>query len=283
MAPEGQMLPAIALPGATLAAVDTRSPNLALQAMRRCMEGLAFGRCVLLTDLQTFERPSGRDAAGIEVLDIGAEVRSASDYSMFILNRLADYIDTEHVLLVQWDGFVINPQLWSDHWLAFDYIGAPWKARPDRSGKVYAVGNGGFSLRSKRLLRALAAPSFATRLHHPEDLCIGLTLRDELEARHGIRFADPHTARVFALENEPVDCPTFGFHGLFNLGLAYPDQELMLFIDALPASVVGGRDAFKLARTLLRSKRPVPCRHLLQRRRSIGHLDLRSRLMLLRC
>ena len=63
MAPEGQMLPAIALPGVTLAAVDTRSPNLALQAMRRCMEGLAFGRCVLLTDLPALLLPQCRDTA----------------------------------------------------------------------------------------------------------------------------------------------------------------------------------------------------------------------------
>ena len=33
---------------------------------------------------------------------------------------------TPHVLLIQWDGFVVNPSAWSDEFLDFDYVGARW-------------------------------------------------------------------------------------------------------------------------------------------------------------
>jgi len=59
-------------------------------------------------------------------------------------------------LLVQPDGFVINPDKWDNQFFEYDYIGAPWEQVPhsylDPWGKPHRVGNGGFSFRSKKLL-----------------------------------------------------------------------------------------------------------------------------------
>ena len=67
--------------------------------------------------------------------------------------------DTLIPTIVYWfnlDGFVINPDKWSDEFYDYDYIGAPWE-KVDHSyldpwGKPHRVGNGGFSFRSKKLL-----------------------------------------------------------------------------------------------------------------------------------
>jgi hypothetical protein len=34
--------------------------------------------------------------------------------------------DTEFAILVHEDGFIVNPECWSDEFLKYDYIGAPW-------------------------------------------------------------------------------------------------------------------------------------------------------------
>ena len=66
------------------------------------------------------------------------------------------YVDTDYVLTIQSDGFVINPNYWSCDFLNYDYIGAPWPWREQGFvtpfGEHISVGNGGFSLRSKKLL-----------------------------------------------------------------------------------------------------------------------------------
>jgi hypothetical protein len=71
-------------------------------------------------------------------------------YSSFILfelyDRLKKYnIDYSHVVLYQSDGFPINVNKWTDEFLDYDYIGL--------SDQENSIMNGGFSLRSKKLLK----------------------------------------------------------------------------------------------------------------------------------
>jgi len=260
------------LPTVTLCTVDTRTPALAVRALQRCMQGIGFARTILFTE----GTPPVPD--GIERIDIG-RIGSSADYSQFMLHRLLGFIHTEHVLVVQWDGFVAHAACWDASFLQADYLGAPWGKAP--AGQL--VGNGGFSLRSRRLLQALRDPAFAARLHHPEDICIGQTLRSELEARHGIVFGTLEQAQRFAFENEAPPGPTFGFHGVFNLERALGPEAFASWIDELPAAVVAGRDGFKLARNLVTDGEPALAQRLLQRRRALGTHDWRSRWLGWRC
>ena len=109
-------------------------------------------------------------------------------YSEFVIKQLHSYVETSHCLLVQWDGYVLNPNSWLPQFLDFDYIGAPWH------GNI--VGNGGFSLRSRKLLKATAR---FTDPAHPEDNFICRKHRMELE-RDGIKFAPADLARQFSIE-----------------------------------------------------------------------------------
>ena len=70
-----------------------------------------------------------------------------------MVNKFPQYIDTDFVLITQADGFIINPHKWTDIFLEYDYIGAPFPDEPQYgfTGDT-RVGNGGFSLRSKKLI-----------------------------------------------------------------------------------------------------------------------------------
>ncbi len=109
-------------------------------------------------------------------------------YSEFVIRELGKYVDTSHCIIAQWDGYILNPKSWLPKFLDYDYIGAPWH------GNI--VGNGGFSLRSKKLLKATAR---FTDPAHPEDNFICRKHRQELE-RDGIKFAPADMARQFAIE-----------------------------------------------------------------------------------
>jgi hypothetical protein len=256
------------LPQVTLCAVDTRSPALAAQSLQRSMAGLEFAQVLLFT--HGWEPASA--LPGIEVVPI-APIRSGADYSAFVLRELPGYVHTSHVLVTQWDGFVIDPAAWRDEFLVHDYIGAVWPEQPPG----LSVGNGGFSLRSRRLLLAGMDPRI--RELHPEDQVLCRTQRRWLEHEHGVSFAPPELARHFAFENETPRQPTLGFHGPYNLPRVLDEITLSAWLDALPDDFFRSRDARRLARALLAQRMPATALRLLQRRRAAGRNDLNTRML----
>ena len=108
------------------------------------------------------------------------------------------------------DGFILNPHLWNDEFLNYDYIGAPWKEHAK-----HRVGNGGFCLRSRRLLYLSQFIPYYPDAHDDELICI--TYRKFFED-NGIKYAPLELAMKFALESQIPECDydldkCFGFHG----------------------------------------------------------------------
>jgi len=138
--------------------------------------------------------------------------RSLSDVARVIWHEVPRELHTTHALFVQYDGWVLDGRLWRDSWLEYDYIGAPWPWYPDRP-----VGNGGFSLRSCRLLHWLAThrASFPLLAGYAEDDLLCRYYRPALEAT-GFRFAPEEVGQAFAFEHDAPHS-AFGFHGFFNL------------------------------------------------------------------
>lgn len=138
------------LPDVTLLTVAGVEVRRAISALRISMRGITFGSVKLLTH----ERPQTLDRR-IELVQI-EPLRSHMAYNSFVIYELAKAVDTPHCLLVQADGYVKNPSAWSDEFLNYDYVGAPWpyvdNAYVDPFGLHQRVGNGGFSLRSRHLL-----------------------------------------------------------------------------------------------------------------------------------
>lgn len=142
------------------------------------------------------------------------KITSPRDYSKFIVLELYKYIQTEFVLIVQLDGFVVNPKAWNPQFFDYDYIGAPWNWIPDE----VSVGNGGFSLRSKKLLDLCSTLDYNDSEPPEEDVFICRVKKNYLESC-GIKFCPKNIASTFSVENN-VYTGQFGFHGLNVLGIS---------------------------------------------------------------
>lgn len=195
----------LALPTVTLCAISSINLDATLAALRASLNQIDFAQCLLFTD-QALATIDPR----IRVVQI-PPIRSACDYSRFMLEELAGHVQSDHCLIVQWDGFVLDARQWKPEFLNFDYVGAPWP----KFGAGQDVGNGGFSLRSRRLLDSCRDPEFVRGA--AEDVAICRVNRNFLERRFGLRFADRNVAEHFAFERNVPANKTFGFHGIFNM------------------------------------------------------------------
>lgn len=229
---------ALSLPQVTLCAVASKDPVPALAALERSRAMIDFGDVLLIT-ARVINVP---DDCRLEVIQ---EFASIEGYSRFILKELYRYINTDYVLIVQWDGFVLDPRRWDTAFLEYDYIGAPW---PQYESSA-RVGNGGFSLRSRRLLAVTAGEDVP--FFHPEDVAICRNSRRLLEDQHAIRFAPPEVAERFAFERGPPG-RTFGFHGSFNFPLVFGGRVLPV-VRSLPDSMFLSRDGRDLCRAMAAS------------------------------
>ncbi len=192
------------LPQVTLVAASSINLEATLKAIEACQVGVRFGASKLFTHCAP-----ARSLAELEVVKM-PRFESSEQYSWFILTGLSDHVQTSHCLVIQWDGFIVNPSRWNPEYLDYDYIGASWPQFTDGRD----VGNGGFSLRSRRLLEACRSPQF--RPSHPEDVAIGRHNRGWLEAQ-GLRFAPRALADSFAVERRGSPEDAFGFHGVWHM------------------------------------------------------------------
>lgn len=233
----------------SLLCVETRRSALAVQALQRCLQQADFKESLLLGP-RADDLPAPLRHVGIE------DISSVAEYSRLMVKQLGDSFSGSHVLVVQWDGFLTDARQWDPRFLDYDYVGAPWK---DGS-----VGNGGFSLRSRRLVDALQAMD--TPQTHPEDHCICHRYRGELETRFGIRFAPLELARRFSWEAVDPGHATFGLHGFFNFHRAFGEGELIAYLDQCDDALLRSVPARRLLKNLYRSGMPAAARALAARR-----------------
>jgi hypothetical protein len=257
----------LALPQVTLVAVDTRSPLLATQALLRSMAVIDFARAILFTHSWTPRRA----LPGVEIVDIDP-ITTSAEYSHFMLRLMPGWVRTSHVLVTRWDGFVVEPWAWTNTFLAYDYVGAPWPDQPESR----AVGHGGFSLRSRRLLAA--GMDLRIDDEHPEDVALCRTYRQLLEQEHGVNFAPLALAKRFAYENDDSQGPSFGFHGAYNLPRVLDEPTLATWLDVLPDEFFRGPEAKRLARALV-ARMPTLAKHVIERRLRSGRDEPGTRLL----
>ncbi|THD71659.1 MAG: hypothetical protein E7813_05095 [Bradyrhizobium sp.] len=220
------MQPKLKLPSVTLitvTSVDIEKTNAALLHCCTCAE---FGAVKMLCSQPPRLRHPQIQYIAIPSIDF-------LGYSRFIIEDLNKFVETEHCLIVQADGFIVDPARWQPRFLKFDYIGAPWPEYVGLNGPGHQrfrfgknrVGNGGFSLRSKKLLEATAQIRF-DQLNLPiksEDIVICHYYFADLRSA-GIRFAPSTLAARFSIEiatgNATLNS-VFGFHGKHWLPAVY--------------------------------------------------------------
>jgi len=202
------------LPFVTLIAVSSIKILETIRALDESTSKVRFGNVKLITDAE-IKHPS------IEIVKCN-KLDSIDKYNEFIFLNLWKYIDTEFVLIQQYDSFVLWPEEWRDDWIDFDFLGAPWPIVENsyiaNDGTRARVGNGGFSLRSSKLLRIPSKMGWDLREEQgqkSEDGQFACYYRKEL-LKEGIRYAPVEVAAHFSFENyvpENQDIvKTFGFH-----------------------------------------------------------------------
>jgi hypothetical protein len=191
----------------TLVCIDTKNRYESLHTITKMSKLFNFADALYFSN-----NVKSKDVKIIDIPDIKGK-KDGWSYSYFCLMELPKYIETEFCLVVQHDGFIINPEMWTDEFLNYDYIGAPW---PDSF--VNRVGNGGFSLRSKKFLNACLDIFKNEDILEHEDLLACVYKYYEFTNR-GIKFAPVDLALKFSIEHivpELKEMKSFGFHGTFT-------------------------------------------------------------------
>ena len=198
----------LTLTNVTLIGVDCVDLDRLIKAADICCENINFQSVKLLSSLYSLD----------ERVSYIEPICSTDSYSNFVLKQINNYIDTPYFLLFQHDGFVLNYKSWKKEFLNYDYIGAVWRWL---KGK-HKVGNGGFSLRSKKLHKILQKDDTIILKkdqsgNTPCDYNICKIYRTYLEEKYNINFAPEKLAEQFSIEaykskdNKYTD--QFGFHG----------------------------------------------------------------------
>lgn len=212
----------------SICCIDTKNKIEALIALDKSIENIKFNKYYFFTDdLEDIKvnRFKNLSSGNLEVFLI-PKITNKADYSKFCLVDLNKYISTDFCLTIQHDGYIINPESWTDKFLDFDYIGAPW---PTSWGYKNRIGNGGFCLKSKKFLeishKTFKDFNFNTGLDRSvydisvnEDFLSCNLYYDEMIA-NGIKFADVETASAFSIEHPILEMKEkpLGFHGCFAI------------------------------------------------------------------
>ena len=209
----------------TLLSFNGVNPIESAKALLYSSKEIEFAEMVLVSNKRPENLPSN-------IRYVHTNLGTVRDYNLFPYLELPDLIETDYVLMIHDDGFVINPHLWDDNFLNYDYIGAPWRYEGQRN----RVGNGGFCMRSKKFvkltknLRYLGKHEDGELTNDYYDYFIG----------NGCKYAPLDVAMKFSLESKIPECEynlnnCFGFHGkgivpsvFFGEGQQFKDRIKLL-------------------------------------------------------
>jgi hypothetical protein len=195
------------LPQVSLVLMETRAHRLARLAVEDCLRHVDFGDVVIFSDQFNELRFPGAHLVLVQ------DFPSKLEWCKALWHIVPLFVRTTHALLIQWDSWVLDPAMWRDDWLQYDYIGAPW-GWPD----ALNVGNSGFSIRSRRLMDVLRENEETYPvITDGEDELLCRRYRPSLEGR-GLRWAPVEEAQAFAFERmrPGPESKHFGFHGIYN-------------------------------------------------------------------
>jgi len=216
------------LKNVTLVAMTSVKISATIKAMEYSMRGVDFGDAVLITHKKPFFLPKNIRFAKIDILD------NIDKFNYDMVYELYKYINTDYIMLVHYDGFVVNPNEWRDEFFDYDYIGAPWPLPKegdnityrDPDGKLIRVGNS-VGLRSRKLLEApakLGIPWQSFYGWYNEDGFLCCHHHKELE-EYGCKFAPievaVHMSREWDLPESEGVTP-FAFHKWNGSNKDYP-------------------------------------------------------------
>ena len=191
------------LKNVTLLSLNCTDPIQSIKALLYSSQNIDFGELILVSNTKPEKLPKN-------IKYIYTEPKTHYSANSFTYTELPNIINTEFMLGIHDDGFVINPHLWNNDFLNYDYIGAPWKIYGLRN----RVGNGGFVLKSNKFIQLTRNLKY---LGSHEDGELTNVYYDYF-TYYGCKYAPVEIAMKFSLESKIPECEynlnnCFGFHG----------------------------------------------------------------------
>lgn len=185
------------LPNVTLVAMTSVLIPETIKALQYSSKDIVFGAVKLVSDIKPENLPSNI------IFEKTEPITNIDQWNHRVVFNLTDYIDTDFIILIHDDGFIVNVDSWKSEFLNYDYIGAPWdhKYFIDRNGNQIRVGNS-VSLRSKKLLdipKKHKMPWVPHDGNYNEDTQICVWNRN-LFLDKGIKYAPLEIAKYFSHE-----------------------------------------------------------------------------------
>lgn len=159
------------------------------------------------------------------VSSINVQKAYSKNQNECLVKEVPNFITCDHCISIHWDGFIVQPYLWEEKWLEYDWIGCPWSLTNLPNPK-WRVGSGGFMMFSRQMAKAWGS---ICNIEENFDWQVGALYRDQFEAL-GLTYAPLEEAAKFGKECDLEDFPieegeSFGFHGFGeNPGFAISEK-----------------------------------------------------------
>ena len=108
----------INLPNVTIIAVSSIEIERTIRALQYSCRGINFGEVKFVTHEDV-------NPDGITIHKV-PRINSSDEFSKITIYDLPKYVNTEYCILVQYDGFIVHPEQWTDEFLNYDWIGPLW-------------------------------------------------------------------------------------------------------------------------------------------------------------
>jgi tetratricopeptide (TPR) repeat protein/SAM-dependent methyltransferase len=213
-------MPKLQLPSVTLTIYEVRAHRLGAMAVRSCLEQADFAAVHVWTD-----RPELFEIDGPIHFHTVDGASSKKDGQADLWHEFGPAVTTPHLLNIEWDSWIVDPEMWDDEFLKYDYLGAPWPFHPELT-----VGNGGFALISSALMRRISEARSKYPYRFPWDDALCRVHRPLLE-EDGFSWAPEPLAAKFSYEYGPLR-RSFGFHDCRNFPALLSLRDLSRRIEA---------------------------------------------------
>lgn len=201
------------LKNTTLLFVETRAHEITKRVIADCLLKADFGEVLIFTD-----KP--------ELLPVpGARYVSVPDFpnkklaGEFYYGKAMAWVETDYALMLEWDAGIFDATKWRPEFFDYDYIGAPWQTTDQLK-----VGNGGFTLMSKKLGHFACENLARFPVDTDWNFC-------RIQRRHyedaGFKWPSAQLASFFAWELGQRNAQHFGYHGAFNWPVLLPRDEII--------------------------------------------------------
>lgn len=215
------------LDNVSLVAVATKEVKETAHALEYSQKGIGFKEVHLMSHFDPMDSQGKYQFKKIEPFS------SVGEWGRFVVFELHKFIKTDFIILIHADGFIVNSEKWTDDFLNYDYIGAPFPIPKDQFsyrdyyGNIIRVGNS-VSLRSKRLL---SLPSTLNLdwgsadhgfFHEDGFLCVQ---NRHILTQNGIKYPPLDIACQFSREQtlpENKHIEPFAFHKWYGKNRNYP-------------------------------------------------------------